>query len=597
MFTTRPELSGTFGAVASTHWLASASGMAMLEAGGNAFDAVVAAGLVLQVAEPHLNGPGGDLPILYHRADRSETRVVCAQGTAPAGATIDHYRGLGFDLVPATGLLATVVPGAFDGWMVLLRDHGTLRLDDVFERAIHYAETGIPVVERMHATISVMRDLFMDEWATSADLYLRRGDVPAVGSFHTNKTLAATWRRLLAEAKAGGKGDRDGEIEAARQTWYGGFVADAIDRFCREAEVMDTSGRRHRGVLTGADMAAWRATYEDPVRYDYGDYTLCKGGPWSQGPVFLQQLALLKGFDVAAMDPLGPEFIHTVVECAKLAFADREAFYGDPDFVDVPMETLLSDDYNAARRRLVGDEASMEIRPGAIEGYGGTIDAGAAGRLGLKGAPGSSVGYGDAASRTAIATRGDTCHIDVIDKDGNMVSATPSGGWLQSSPVIPGLGFPLNNRGQIFWLDEGRPASLAPGKRPRTTLSVNLCFRGGAPYMVFGTPGGDQQDQWSLSFFLRHVHHGMNLQQAIDAPQWQNMHFLNSFWPRAIETGVLDLEARFADQTLDDLKGRGHRAKKVGAWMLGRLSAVSRTDGIIRAAANPRLMQGYAVAR
>ncbi|MDP6119916.1 MAG: gamma-glutamyltransferase, partial [Rhodospirillales bacterium] len=490
MFTTRPELSGTFGAVASTHWLASASGMAMLEAGGNAFDAVVAAGLVLQVAEPHLNGPGGDLPMIYHRADRAETKVVCAQGTAPAGATIAHYRDLGLDLVPASGLLATVVPGAFDGWMVMLRDHGTMRLEDVFERAIHYAETGIPVVERMHETIAVVRDLFMDEWTTSADLYLRGGAVPAIGSYHVNKTLAATWRRLLAEAKAGGGGGREGEIEAVRRAWYEGFVAEEIDRYCRDTEIMDTSGRRHRGVLSGADMAAWRATYENPVRYDYGDYTVCKGGPWSQGPVFLQQLALLAGFDLAAMDPLGPEFVHTVVECAKLAFADREAFYGDPDFVDVPMEFLLSDDYNAARRKLIGAEASMEVRPGTIEGYGGAVDDEAADRVALKGAPGA-IGYGEPTVSGDGAARGDTCHVDVIDKDGNMVSATPSGGWLQSSPVIPELGFCLNSRGQMFWLKEGLPASLEPGKRPRSTLSVNLCMCGDEPYMVFGTPGGD----------------------------------------------------------------------------------------------------------
>ena len=262
--------------------------------------------------------------------------MVCAQGTAPAGATIDHYRGLGLDLVPATGLLATVVPGAFDGWMVLLRDHGTMRLDDVFERAIHYAETGIPVVERMYETIAMVRDMFMDEWTTSAALYLRRGNPTRRRLLPYQQDPGGDVRRLLAEAKAGGKGDRDGEIEAARTVWYEGFVAEEIERFCRESEVMDTSGRRHRGVLSGADMAAWRATYEDPVTYDYGDYTLCKGGPWSQGPVFLQQLALLKGFDVAAMNPMGPEFIHTVVECAKLAFADREAFYGDPDLSTCP---------------------------------------------------------------------------------------------------------------------------------------------------------------------------------------------------------------------------------------------------------------------
>ena len=367
MFTTRPEITGTFGVVSTTHWLASAVGMATLERGGNAFDAAVAAGLMLQVAEPHLNGPGGDLPAILYRADRDEAKVLCAQGTAPAGATIEHYRGLGLDVVPGTGHLAAVVPGAFDGWMLMLRDHGSMTLAQVLEPALGYAERGVPLVPRIRETIAQVRDMFLAEWPTSAEVFLPGGDVPADGALFANRMLASTWRRLLEEAAAAG-GDRGRQIDAARDAWYRGFVAEAVDAFCR-TEVMDSSGRRNSGVLTGDDMAAWQASYEDPLAYDFHGHTVLKCGPWSQGPVFLQQLALLKEVDLAAMDPNGAEFVHTVTEAIKLAYADREAYYGDPAFVDVPIDHLLSDGYNAERRALIGAEASMDLRPGAIDGY------------------------------------------------------------------------------------------------------------------------------------------------------------------------------------------------------------------------------------
>ena len=303
--------------------------------------------------------------------------------------------------------------------------------------------------------------------------------------------------------------------------------------------------------------------------------------------MFLQQLALLKGFDLAGMDPLGADFAHTVVECAKLAFADREAFYGDPDHVDVPMERLLSDSYNDARRKLVGAEASLDIRPGAVEGFSSTV------RVGERRSP--VLGAGE--PTMALTGTGDTCHLDVIDRWGNMVSATPSGGWLQSSPVIPSLGFCLGSRMQMFWLEEGLPGSLAPGKRPRTTLSPSFAFRDGEPWMAFGTPGGDGQDQWSLIFFLRHVHHGMNLQAAIDAPTFQSHHFPSSFYPRQADPGRLAVEERLPPETVEDLAGRGHDVEVIGPWSIGRISACAREEGLLKAAANPRLMQGYAAGR
>jgi len=595
-FTTRPEIQGTFGVVASTHWLASASGMAVMERGGNAFDAAVAAGFVLQVVEPHLNGPGGEVPIILHHAESGRQEVICGQGVAPAAASIERYRDLGLDLVPGSGLLAAVVPGAFDAWMLLLHDYGTLRARDVLEFAIDYAAGGYPLVPGITTKIATVRELFEGHWPTSAAVYLPGGEVPPPGARFRNPALASTYRRLLEEAEAK-TGDRDGQIEAMREAWYRGFVADAVEAFCRETQWLDTSGERHGGLLTAADLASWQATKEAPVAYDCWGHTFCKAGPWGQGPVFLQQLALLAESDVASLDPLGADFVHLEVEAAKLAFADREAFYGDPNFVEVPLDTLLSPAYNAERRRLISEAASLDLRPGQVSGHAGRIDIeGALGRLKL-GQDALGGGEPTLQADPADQTGGDTCHLDVVDRHGNMVSATPSGGWLHGSPVIPELGFCLGTRAQMFWLEPGYPSSLAPGKRPRTTLSVNLVLRDGEPYMVFGTPGGDYQDQWTVTFALRHLHHGMNLQEAIDAPAFLTDHLVDSFWPRGADLGSLTIEGRFPEATIADLKRRGHRVTMAEDWSLGRLSAAVRDGDLLKAAANPRLMQGYAVGR
>jgi gamma-glutamyltranspeptidase / glutathione hydrolase len=589
-FTTRPEIEGTFGVVASTHWIATAVGMATLEKGGNAFDAAVATAFTLQVVEPHLNGPGGDVPAIVYDVRRGKPEVICGQGPAPGRATIAYYRGEGLDLVPGTGLLAACVPGTFETWMLMLRDYGTLSLRDVLSAAIGYAQDGYPLVERANATIATVAELFRRHWPTSAAVYLPNDTVPPTGTLFTNPALAATYVRILKEAESAG-GDRIAQIERARQSWSQGFVAAAIDNFCRTQDVMDTSGQRHRGVLTADDMARWTPRVEAPLTYDYGRYTVCKTGPWGQGPVMLQQLALLKGFDLDGLNPMSADFIHLQVECAKLAYADREAFYGDPDFVEVPTATLLSDAYNAERRKLVGETASLELRPGSIEGFGAVI------KLFRQSAAAAAAGAGEPTVGRLDGTRGDTVHLDIIDAAGNMVSATPSGGWLQSSPVIPELGFCLGTRAQMFWLEEGHPAALAPGKRPRTTLSPTLALRDGEPYLAWGTPGGDQQDQWITQFFLRHVHAKQNLQEAIDAPAWHSEHFPSSFWPRTARPGVLVVEGRVPRETVAELKRRGHIVEVGPDWSEGRLTAAARDGRRRRAAANPRGMQGYAAGR
>jgi gamma-glutamyltranspeptidase / glutathione hydrolase len=591
-FTTRPEIEGTFGVVTSTHWIATAVGMGVLEKGGNAFDAAVATAFTLQVVEPHLNGPGGDVPVILHDTRKGGVEVICGQGPAPAGATIAHYRSLGLDMMPGTGLLAACVPGMFDTWMMLLRDYGTMQLADVLAPAISYARDGHPLVERANATIATVENLFREHWPTSAAVYLRDGKVPATGTLFTNPAIAETYARVLREAA--GPGGRKQEIERARKVWSQGFVAEAIDRFCRTQEIMDTSGRRNRGVLTGEDMARWQATKEAPLTYQYGRYTVCKPGPWAQGPVMLQQLALLKGFALDGLDVTEPEFIHVVVEASKLAFADREKFYGDPDFVKVPMETLLSDAYNDERRKLIHHNASLELQPGSVEGFGAVVKLKRA--EGVREAVGA-MGAGEPTVGRVGEVRGDTVHFDIIDRDGNMVSATPSGGWLQSSPVIPELGFGLGTRGQMFWLEENHPAALAPGKRPRTTLSPTMALRDGEPYLAWGSPGGDQQDQWTTQFFLRHVHAKLNLQEAIDAPAWHSEHFPISFWPRTARPGVLVVESRVPADTRKELGHRGHVVEVGPGWSEGRLTAASRVGRRRRAAANPRGMQGYAAGR
>jgi gamma-glutamyltranspeptidase/glutathione hydrolase len=312
--------------------------------------------------------------------------------------------------------------------------------------------------------------------------------------------------------------------------------------------------------------------------------------------VFLQQLALLKGFDLGAMDTTGPDFVHTVIEAMKLAFADRDGFYGDPDFIDVPLDVLLSEDYNAARRQLITETASLENRPGTAANKIGWADPNAVAR-GQRAPEFAFSALGEPTVRRDGATGGDTCHIDIIDRWGNMVSATPSGGWLQSSPSIPGLGLCLGSRAQMFFLDPTAPSALAPRRRPRSTLTPSFATRDGKPYLAFGTPGGDQQDQWSLVFFLRHVHHKLGLQQAIEAPMMTSEHWANSFWPRAAKPGRLLLESRFPAATVAELQRRGHLVEQVDPWSLGRLSAASKVGATLRAGANPRGAQGYAVGR
>ncbi|GAA4675587.1 gamma-glutamyltransferase [Pseudonocardia yuanmonensis] len=584
--TTRPTLRGRFGMSASTHWLATGAAQSVLERGGTAVDAATAAAFVLHVVEPHLNGPGGDLVALVAPAGGAPF-VLCGQGPAPAGATREHLAAEGLDHVPGAGALAAAVPGAVVAWLRLLAEHGTWELADVLEYALDLAEHGYPVVPRLTATIAAVADLFREHWPSSVELWLPGGRVPEAGTTLTNPEYASTLRALLAAGRPAA--DRLGRIELARRAWQEGAVAQALEEFAAKPH-RHSDGRDHAGVLRAADLAAFRATTEEPVCRDFRGTTVAKAGPWSQGPVLLQALGILDHVGDGRLDPGTAEGAHTVAEALKLALADREAHYGAAAAPGL-LDRLLDPAHARARAALIGPAASRELRPSRLDGDPVLPP------LHVDGA--AAAGTGEPTVARDGETRGDTCHVDVVDRWGTMVSATPSGGWLQSSPTVPGLGFCLGTRLQMSWLDPRSPSRLDPGRRPRTTLSPTLLLRDGAAVAALGTPGGDQQDQWQLLYLLRTLVGGQSPQEAIDAPAFHTTAVPGSFWPRTWTPAGLVVEERLGPEVVAELRGRGHAVTVSGPWTLGRLSVVTRdpATGQLGAAANPRGAQGYAAGR
>ncbi len=576
-FTTRPVIRGTHGVIATGHYLATEAGVHILRSGGNAIDAGVAAGFCLHILEPHQNGVGGEAPILIYSADRRKPFAINGHGTAPRRATIDWFREQGIDLIPGNGFLPATVPAAFDAWITALREFGTMSLAEVLAPALDLAENGFPMYNHLREILVAKQEAFLRDWPTSAETFLPGGRVPEIGEVVRRPLLASTFKKLLQAEKHAARVSRDAGLQAARDLFYKGEIAERIAEYVAETEIMDASGKPHRGLLEYDDMAGYSAKVETPEVVNYRGIDVLKCGPWCQGPVMLQQLALLEGFDLKAMRHNSPEYIHTVVECAKLAFADREAYYGDPEFDDVPMDILLSKEYAAERRALVDPtSASNDLRPGDV------------GRGPLP--------YDPSSAKSDLPNYDhDTTHLDVIDAQGNMMSATPSGGWLQTSPVVPGVGFPLGTRGQMFFLDERRPNALQPGKRPRTTLTPSLALKDGRPFMALGTPGGDQQDQWTLQFFLNVVDFGMDLQEAVDVPTFHTSHFPSSFYPRSMFRKRVVVEERIPESVRAELRRMGHDIVIAPGWANGRVLGVRITDGLIEGAASPRLETGYAM--
>ncbi len=570
-FTTRPVILGTHGVVAAGHYLAAQAGLEMLQAGGNAVDAGVATGFALAVLLPHQNGIAGEAPTLIYSADRGRAYAVNGHGVAPREATIERFRQMGIELIPGDGFLPAGVPAAVDAYITALAVFGTMPLQEVIAPALELAGEGFPMFPELHGAIAGNLPRWQKHYPSSVEVFAPGGKAPEIGQVFAQPDWADALSLLVeAERKAARKG-RVAGLRAARDVFYKGEIARAIVKFARATEVMDASGKPHAGLFTEQDFSDYSARVEDPVAVDYRGLTVHKCSTWCQGPVFLQQLTLLEGFELAAMGHNNPDYIHTVIEAAKLAFADREAYYGDPEFVKVPLERLLSKEYAAERRRLIGERASMEDRPG----------------LGMtsprREPPRPSADW-------PVTHVGDTTQLDAIDRFGNMISITPSGGWFSSSPVVRGLGFPLGTRGQMFWLDPEHPNCLAPGKRPRSTLTPSLVTKEGRPWMVFGTPGGDMQDQWTLQVFLNHVEFGMNLQEAVDAPSFHSAHFRSSFYPREGEPGAVAVEGRIPQEVRKALEARGHIVHVSGDWQHGQALAIrfDADSGVISGAASPR---------
>jgi gamma-glutamyltranspeptidase / glutathione hydrolase len=575
----RPMIMSARGVVSSGHYLATQIGLDVLRDGGNAFDAAAATGFALTVVQPHQNGIGGEVPMVVYSAAERKVRAVSGHGIAPRAATLELFRKLGLRIVPGDGLLSAVVPSAFGSWILLLRTYGTMRLSRLLGPAVELARVGVPMYDALRDDIVATAGRMREEWPSSAEVFLPGGRPPKCGTIWRQPNWAKTFGRLA--ALDGKRRDRDAGLCAAYDAFYRGEIAERIVAFVRKNKFRDASGARHGGLLAMEDFGDFKPKFEEPASATYRGATVHKCGPWTQGPVLLQALNLLEGFDLAAMGHNSVRYIHTVTECMKLAFADREFYYGDPDFAAVPMDRLLSKEYAAERRRLVDPQrASLELRPG--------------GRAPLRVESAREL---DAVfSSKAARGRGDTTKLEVIDAAGNMVSATPSGGWLHSSPVIPGLGFPLGNRGQMFSLAAGHPNCLAPGKRPRTTLTPSLATREGEPWMAFGSPGGDLQDQWALQFLLNVMEFGMSLQEAVEAPTFWTRHFPSSFYPRAAELGSLYVEGRISKRVRDALAKRGHDVKVAGGWDGGNTLAaeINPATGVRSAAASPRLEAAYA---
>jgi gamma-glutamyltranspeptidase/glutathione hydrolase len=547
----------------------------------------------LTILEPHLVGVAGESPILLYSAKEERVIAVNGQGPAPRAATINWFEERDYDLIPPDGFLPAVVPSAFDTWIKALDEFGTMTLEEVLEPAIELAAKGFPVYPELRRSLTEpnqqvgysiigsklesrpmsVAERFLKEWPSSAEIFLVDRQVPQVGQVTRNPEWAHTFEQVVKVEKEARKNGREAGLQATRDYFYLGPIAEETINFMQTFKCRDIYSKEHHGLLSLEDMANYHARFEEPVTVKYRGYDIYKCGPWTQGPVLLQQLNLLEGFDLRQMGHNTVDYVHTWVECAKLAFADREQYYADPDYVKVPLDRLLSKEYADRRRTLIDqDHASMELRPGGMV------------PVKLK-------------SENGRRSGGDTVHLEAVDRFGNMISATPSGAWISTSPIIPGLGFCMNTRAQMFHLDPGHVERLEPGKKPSTTLSPSLVMKEGEPYLTFGTPGADQQDQWTLQFFLNHVDFGMDIQLALDKPTVHSTHFPGSFWPHAAHPGVMHAEPDISEEVILGLKKKGHKVIVDPPWSHGRCLAIQYdvSTGVMCGGASPRGMKAYAI--
>jgi gamma-glutamyltranspeptidase/glutathione hydrolase len=565
---------GTNGMVTSTHYLASVEGLRILQEGGNVVDAGAAMWFCLTLLKPHLAGVAGEVPILLYWAEEEEVISVNGQGPVPMAASIEWFNEKGYPMIPEDGFTPAVVPGAFDAWLRTLENYGTMGLTRVLKPALRIAREGFPVYPSLAFFLESFKERFLEEWPMSAEVYLPGGNPPKIGQMLNNPDWARTFSMVNKAYEKDSKAGRSAGFDAARRCFYDGPISDTIIEFMQSFKCRDVYGKESYGLLTHEDMSSYSAAFENPVTVNYRGLDVHKCGPWSQGPVFLQQLTILEGFDLKGMGHNTIEYLHTWIESAKLAFADREQYYADPKFEEVPLDWLLSKEYAEERRLLIDhNTASMLHRPGGLEPV----------KLKKEG--------------QKSWFEGDTVHLEAMDSHRNMLSATPSGGWIRTSPLIPGLGFPMGTRAQMLHLDPGHIESLKPGKKPSTTLTPSLVTDEGKPYMVFGTPGGDKQDQWTLQFFLNYLEFGMNIQEALDAPTIHSNHFPTSFWPHLVRPGEVSVEPRISDDVITGLRKKGHRIVISEPWSHGRCLAIryDQDTEVMFGGASPRTGDPYAL--
>ena len=579
--TYRPLITGAQHMVSSGHYLATAAGFRILEQGGNATDAGVAAGIAINATLPQWTSFGGVAPIIIHDAASGETVSISGLGRWPKAASIDYFqRNCSGELPP--GVLRTVTPAAADAWITAIKLYGTMTFEQVVTPALEIAEGGFPIPATLQSAIARTGDSLIGDsdgdsrWESTAAVFFPGGRRPDIGDILVQKDLARTFRRLIeVERDHSGQG-REAALQAARDFFYKGEIAEEMVRFIQD----------QGGLLTMEDLAAFKVGVDTPPSIDYKGIQVYACGPWCQGPVNLHALKILEGFDLESMGHNTAAYAHTVMESLKLAFSDREAYYGDPDFVDVPMEGLLSKSYGQERRAAIDPRRAAPEMPLAGDPWphqGGPARNGHPARPDL----------------VAGGLPADTSYACAVDRWGNAFSATPSDSF-GTTPIVPGLGFIASSRGSQSWLDPEHPSSLAPGKRPRLTPNPALAMREGKPLMPFGTPGGDVQPQSMVQLFLNVVEFGMDVQQAVEAPRFSTWSFPNSFWPHAYHPGLVGVEGRMDSQVVAELSRMGHR---VEVWddftpRMGCLCGVKvdQERGGLSGGADPR-RDGYTMGR
>ncbi len=555
--------------VAAGHPLAAQAAARILEAGGNAIDAGCAAGMMLGVVHPDMVSFAGVAPILVHLARTGETFEVSGVGPYPKRATAEFFNEKCGGQIP-TGLLRTVVPASPDAWCAALERWGTKSFAEVAAPAMECAEHGFPLSAFSSYQFGRSADKIR-KFPTSAALYLVKGQAPPPGHLLVEAELAQTIKTMAAaELKARARG-RAGAIRAARDAFYKGDIARRIAEY----------HAREGGLLTAEDLAEFSVEVAPALKTSFGEYEVAACGFWCQGPVLLQMLNLIEGYDWRALGHNTPRALHILAEATKLAFADREAYYGDPLHVKVPADGLLSKEYAAARRALIREDRAWPDLPPAGDPYD------------LRAVANGGHGGGHGVSGPVSLSPGgllDTSYVSVVDAEGNAFSATPSDPGVDS-PVVPGVGCVVSPRGSQGWLAPGHPSVVAPGKRPRLTPAPAMVLRDGRAFMPFGTPGGDVQQQAMLQVLLNITAHGMAPQQAVEAPRVATRSFPDSFWPHAHAPGLLEAESRLSVETRAALAGLGHNVAEWPDWdwRAGAVCCVvARPDGILMGGADPR---------